>query len=99
MTLTNSDNSTESKGTLNITIQNDTGAGVPGAKITLKSKKDNTLYDSSLSGTLGGCKIEDLPYGQYEVSMTTTPTGYNTSTIDDITIDQAVNSLTVEITI
>lgn len=98
-TLPNSDVSAESKGTLNITVTDGTTNGVAGVKITLTSKKDNTTYESTLSGIAGGCKIENLPYGQYTASITTVPTGYTATSISDITIDQPTQTLNAEVTI
>ena len=90
--------SAESKGTLNITIKDNEDNGVAGVKIKLTSKKDNTEYESSISGTLGGCKIENLPYGQYTVTLSTIPTNYTQQNIDDITIDESNNTLNVILT-
>lgn len=92
------DTSAESKGTLNITIKDNNDDGVSGAKIKLENKSTHTEYESTSSGTLGGCKIENLPYGQYTAIISALPETYIASTIDDITIDQSNNTLTVTVT-
>lgn len=89
------ESSAESKGTLNIRIQDEDSNGISGVKVKITSKKDNSELESTLSGTLGGCKIENVPYGQYTVSLSITPTGYTAGTIDDITIDNENNLLNI----
>jgi hypothetical protein len=73
-------------------------AGVK-AKLTLKTDSTKTYTNTTVTGSTGGATISSVPYGTYEVSITTTPDGATAPTsIDDLVVDASTETLSLSFT-
>ena len=95
---TDNEEEEETPTTYKITLTVDDGTDpVQGAKVTFTDKTDNTkTFESSSSGSLGGCSINSIPAGTYVV--TATCTGYEAYTHSSDVVVSADASLTISLT-
>lgn len=80
-----------STGKVNISVKDDDGAGVAGAKVTLTSGSDT--YTSGNTGNAGGTSINNVPYGVYSVDIIV-PEDYNKlASYSNVTVSSETTSV------
>ena len=88
----------ESKATVSVSVKQGTN-GVAGAKILLTNTiNTSSTYESTSSGTAGGCSISEVPYGTYSVTVSTVPSGYTAGTYSNLVVDSATETLDISLT-
>ena len=80
---------------ITVSVKDDNGDGVEGAKVTLTAGGIN--YSSNDTGSAGGSSIKDVPYGVYSVNVTV-PSGYTAlATYNDLTVNSESTTLNVTV--